>query len=106
MSGAASALPPGKDCGQHGSLRRKRCHNQVMAGAEPSAGTLARLAPEARLAAEGWLAGSARVAAGLAGLAAAIGAMAVAAGPGRFTTYAGSSAGGDALTVCAGLGLT
>jgi signal transduction histidine kinase len=77
-----------------------------MAGAEPSAGTLARLAPAARLAAEGWLAGFARVAAGLAGLAAAVGAMAVAAGPGRFTTYAGSSAGGDALTVCAGLGLT
>ena len=46
-----------------------------------------------------------RVAAGLAGLAVAAGALAVAAGPGRATTYAGSSAAGAVLTLSAGLGL-
>ena len=51
------------------------------------------------------LATSARIAAGLLGLAAAAGALAVAEGPGRATTYAGSSVSGAALTVCAGLGL-
>jgi signal transduction histidine kinase len=35
----------------------------------------------------------------------AAGALAIAEGPGRATTYAGSSAAGAALTVCAGLGL-
>src|SRR5499427_10362968 len=70
-----------------------------MARAEPQP------AAPVRLAAPGQLAGSARVAAGLAGLAVAAGAMAVAAGPGRSTTYAGSSAAGAVLTVCAGLGL-
>jgi signal transduction histidine kinase len=46
-----------------------------------------------------------RVAAGLAGLAAGGGALAVAAGPGRATTYAGGSATGAALTLSAGAGL-
>jgi signal transduction histidine kinase len=46
-----------------------------------------------------------RVAAGLAGLAVGAGALALAEGPGRATTYAGSSAAGAALTLCAGLGL-
>jgi signal transduction histidine kinase len=48
---------------------------------------------------------AARVAAGLVGLAVAAGALAVAEGPGRATTYAGSSAAGAALTLSAGLGL-
>jgi signal transduction histidine kinase len=47
----------------------------------------------------------ARLAAGLAGLAAGAGALAVAEGPGRSTTYAGSSASGAVLAVCAGLAL-
>jgi signal transduction histidine kinase len=51
------------------------------------------------------LAAPARLAAGLAGLAAAAGALAVAEGPGRSTTYAGSSAAGAVLAVCAGLAL-
>src|SRR5215831_6697910 len=70
---------------------------------------MARAAPPpaapARLAAPGRLAALVRVAAALAGLALAAGALAVAGGPGRSTTYAGSSAAGTALTVCAGLGL-
>jgi signal transduction histidine kinase len=49
------------------------------------------------------MAAPARLAAGLAGAAAAAGALAVAAGPGRATTYAGSSAAGAALTLSAGL---
>ncbi len=51
------------------------------------------------------LAAPARIAAMLLGLGAAAGALAVAEGPGRATTYAGSSAAGGALTMCAGLGL-
>jgi signal transduction histidine kinase len=70
-----------------------------MGRAGPSAATPAHLAAPGRLAAP------ARVAAGLAGLALAAGALAIAEGPGRATTYAGSSAAGAALTVCAGLGL-
>src|SRR6266704_419623 len=70
-----------------------------MVRAGPSAATPAHLAAPGRLAAR------VRVAAALAGLAVATGALAVAAGPGRSTTYAGSSAAGTALTVCAGLGL-
>jgi signal transduction histidine kinase len=68
-------------------------------------------APPARPAAPGRravpvrLAVAARVATGLAGLAAAAGALAVAEGPGRATTYAGRSAAGAALALCAGLGL-
>jgi signal transduction histidine kinase len=51
------------------------------------------------------MAGPALLAAGLAGLAAGAGALAIAAGPGRATTYAGSSAAGAALTLSAGAGL-
>jgi signal transduction histidine kinase len=46
-----------------------------------------------------------RVVAGLLGVGAAFGAWAIAEGPGRFTTFAGSSVVGIALTLCAGLGL-
>ncbi len=65
----------------------------------------APLADRARLSAPGRRTASARIAAALAGLAAGVGALAVAAGPGRYTTYAGSSAAGAALTLSAGLGL-
>jgi signal transduction histidine kinase len=51
------------------------------------------------------LATPARLATGLAGFAAGAGALAVAEGPGRATTYAGSSASGATLTLFAGLGL-
>ncbi len=51
------------------------------------------------------LATPARIAAGLLGLAAGAGALAIAEGPGRSTTYAGSSATGAALTLSAGLAL-
>jgi signal transduction histidine kinase len=51
------------------------------------------------------LAAPARIAAMLLGLGAAAGALAVAEGPGRSTTYAGSSATGAALTMSAGLAL-
>jgi len=47
----------------------------------------------------------ARLAVGSVGLAAAAGALAVAEGRGRSTTYAGSTAGGAVLTLCAGLAL-
>jgi signal transduction histidine kinase len=77
-----------------------------MARAEPPPATPARLAAWVRLAVPGRLAGSARVAAALAGLAEGVGAMAVAAGPGRSTTYAGGSAAGAALTLSAGVGLS
>jgi signal transduction histidine kinase len=76
-----------------------------MARAEPPPAAPVRLAAPVGLAGPGQLADSARVATGLAGLAVAVGAMAVAAGPGRSTTYTGSSAAGAVLTVCAGLGL-
>ena len=46
-----------------------------------------------------------RLLVGLLGLGAAAGALAIAEGPGRFVTYAGSSGGGGALTLFAGLGL-
>jgi signal transduction histidine kinase len=65
----------------------------------------ARLAVPSRLAVLARMAAPARVAAGLAGLTAGAGALAVAAGPGRATTYAGSSAAGAALTLSAGAGL-
>jgi signal transduction histidine kinase len=51
------------------------------------------------------MAAPARIAAGMVGVAAAVGALAIAAGPGRATTYAGSSAAGSTLTLSAGLGL-
>src|SRR6266702_3836209 len=80
-------------------LRRQRCHNQVMERPEPPLAAAALLTVSYRLAAP------ARIAAMLLGLAAAAGALAVAEGPGRATTYAGRSAAGAALAVCAGLGL-
>src|SRR6266568_4034288 len=80
-------------------LRRQRCHNQVMEHPEPPLAAAALLTVSHRLAAP------ARIAAMLLGLGAAAGALAVAEGPGRATTYAGSSAAGGALTMCAGLGL-
>jgi signal transduction histidine kinase len=46
-----------------------------------------------------------RLLVGLLGLGAGAGALAIAEGPGRFVTYAGSSGGGAALTLFAGLGL-
>jgi signal transduction histidine kinase len=94
-----------RGCPQGGTVasteisRQQRCHNQVMQRAAPPPAALARLA------APGRLAGPARLAAGIAGLAGAAGALAVAEGPGRSTTYAGSSAAGAALTLSAGLGL-
>ncbi len=51
------------------------------------------------------LATATRVVAGLLAVGAAIGALVIAEGPGRSTTYAGSSPLGAALTLCAGLGL-
>ena len=51
------------------------------------------------------MAGPALTAAGLVGLAAGGGALVIAAGPGRGTTYAGSSAAGATLTLSAGAGL-
>jgi signal transduction histidine kinase len=62
-------------------------------------------AARVRLAALAPTAVPARVAAGLAGLIAASGALAIAAGPGRATTYAGISAAGAVLTAGAGVGL-
>ena len=64
-----------------------------------------RLAAAARLTLSRRLAAPAGIAAVLAGFAAGAGALAVAAGPGRSTTYPGSSAAGAALLLCAGLGL-
>jgi len=58
-----------------------------------------------RLAVPALLAGAVRRAAGLAGVGFGAGALAIATGPGRFTTYAGSSAAGAIFTLCAGLGL-
>jgi signal transduction histidine kinase len=51
------------------------------------------------------MAALARIAAGIVGAAVAAGALAVAEGPGRSTTYAGSSNAGAALTLSAGAGL-
>ena len=76
-----------------------------MARAGPPPAAPARLAAPGRLVVPGRLAVAARLAAGLAGLAAGLGALAVAEGPGRSTTYTGSSGAGAVLTVCAGLGL-
>jgi hypothetical protein len=70
----------------------------------PPAPPVRRAAPGSR-AVPVRLAVAARAAAALAGLAAAAGALAVAEGPGRSTTYAGSSAAGAALALGAGLGL-
>jgi signal transduction histidine kinase len=76
-----------------------------MQRAEAHSAASARLTVLGRIAVSPRVAGPARVAAGLAGLAAGTGALAVAAGPGHDTTYAGSSAAGAALTLFAGVGL-
>src|SRR5215468_4022519 len=86
-------------------MPRQRCHNQVMARAAPPPAAPACLATNGRLAVAARLAVPARLAAAIAGAAAAAGALAVAEGPGRATTYAGSSAAGATLTLSAGLGL-
>jgi hypothetical protein len=106
MDGKRQWRLPHRGCPQGGivastEMLRRRCHNRVMERLRP------RLAVPARpaLAVPSRLAAPARVAAGLAGLAAAAGALAVAEGPGRSTTYAGSSAAGAALTLSAGLAL-
>ena len=76
-----------------------------MARAAPPPAAPACLATNGRLAVAARLAVPARLAAAIAGAAAAAGALAVAEGPGRATTYAGSSAAGATLTLSAGLGL-
>jgi len=91
--------PQGTIVGSTEIRRWIRCHNQVMERAEP------RVAARARLTALAPIVVPARVAAGLAGLTAAAGALAIAAGPGQATTYAGISAAGAVLTACAGVGL-
>jgi signal transduction histidine kinase len=78
---------PVLDCGQHGRRWRWACHNRAVTPA---------LIPRANLA---------RLAAGLVALTLALGALAVAQGPGRFTTYAGHSGLTATLTVVAGLAL-
>ena len=72
---------------------------------EPPSAPPAGLAAAVRVTVPRRLAAPARVAAVLGGLGVGAGALAVAAGPGRFTTYAGSSRAGAALALCAGLGL-
>ena len=84
---ATSWPAPLLDCGQHGRGRRRACHNRAVT---------AVLIPRANLV---------RLAAGLVALALALGGLAVAQGPGRFTTYAGQSGLAATLTVVAGLAL-
>ena len=84
-------------------MPRQRCHNQIMKDAAARLGARARQVGPAPRAAAVRMAAPARLAAVLAGAAAAAGALAVAEGPGRATTYAGSSAAGAALTLSAGL---
>ena len=78
---------PFLDCGQHGRGRRRACHNRAVTPALILRSNLARLA------------------AGSVALVLALGALAVAQGPGRFTTYAGQSGLAATLTVVAGLAL-
>lgn len=100
---------PHRGCPQGGTVAsteimpRQRCHNQTMKDAAPRLATRARQAGPAPRAAAVRMAAPARLAAGLAGAAVAAGALAVAEGPGRATTYAGSSAAGAALALSAGL---
>jgi signal transduction histidine kinase len=84
-------------------MPRPRCHNQIMKRAVPWLAAPARLPIAAPLTARERFVAPACIAAGLAGAAVAAGALAVAEGPGRATTYAGSSAAGAALTLSAGL---
>src|SRR5215469_10536310 len=74
-----------------------------MQRAEPPPAALARLAALSRLVVPAPAIGSARWVAALAGIAAAVGALILAAGPGRATTYTGSSAAGAILTMSAGV---
>jgi hypothetical protein len=78
---------PVPDCGQHGYGRGQACHNRAVTPA---------LIPRANLV---------RLAAGPVALAVGLAALAVAQGPGRFTTYAGRTGLAVTLTVVAGLGL-
>ena len=78
---------PFLDCGQHGRGPRRACHNRSVTPALILRSNLARLV------------------AGPFALALALGALAVAQGPGRFTTYAGQSGLAATLTVVAGLAL-
>src|SRR5262245_4895770 len=84
-------------------MPRQRCHNQIMKDAAPRLGARIPQAGPAPRAAAVRMAVPARLAAGLGGAAAAAGALAVAEGPGRATTYAGGSAAGAVLTLSAGL---
>jgi len=77
----------------------------MMKRAEPRLAAPARPGMTASRAAAARAGGAVRVAAGLAGLAVAAGALAIAEGPGRATTYAGSSPAGAAFTLSAGLAL-
>src|SRR5258706_11451858 len=72
---------------------------------EPPSAPPAGLAAAVRVTVPRRLAAPARVAAVLGGLGVGAGALAVAAGPRRVTTYAGSSRAGGAPALCARLGL-
>src|SRR5262245_20474395 len=74
------------DCGQHGFARPLRCHNRAVARVSTQRAKVAGLAAPIALLL-------------------ALGALAVARGPGRFTTYAGRSGLAATLTVPAGLAL-
>jgi signal transduction histidine kinase len=76
------------DCGQHGNLATG--HGATITSMK-SVGV--------------WLATAPRAVAALLAVGAAIGALVIAEGPGRSTTYTGSSPLGAALTLCAGLSL-
>ncbi len=78
---------PASACGQHGSAPCAACHNHAVTPVLRQRANVARLAG------------------GLVAPAVGLGALAVARGPGRFTTYAGSSSLAATLTVAAGLAL-
>jgi signal transduction histidine kinase len=77
----------------------------MMKRAAPGLATPAPLAIPALRAVSARMAAPAYIAAAIVGAAVAAGALAVAEGPGRSTTYAGSSAAGAMLTLSAGVGL-
>src|SRR5206468_79590 len=84
---------PHRGCPQGGTVAsteimpRQRCHNQIVKRAAPRPAMAAPPVSPAPRAAAAHMAAPARSAAGLAGLAVAAGALAVAEGPGRATTY-------------------
>src|SRR5262249_20729752 len=86
---------PHRGCPQGGTVAsteiipHQRCHNQVMKDAAPRLAARARQSGPGPRAAAVRMAAPARLAAGLSGAAVAAGALAVAEGPGRATTYAG-----------------